>query len=46
MRTADGRGDDASVWFRLAKENGNTDLPRKILFTGKEQLVFLGVKKR
>ncbi|KAI4575296.1 hypothetical protein MJG53_011499 [Ovis ammon polii x Ovis aries] len=45
MRTADGRGDDASVWFRLAKENGNTDLPRKILFTGKEQLVFLGVKK-
>lgn len=46
MRTADGRGHNASIWFRLAKENGNTNLHRKIIFTGKEQLVFVGVKKR
>ena len=46
MRTADGRGHNASIWFTLAKENGNTNLHRKIIFTGKEQLVSVRVKKR
>ena len=46
MRTADGRGHNASIWFTLAKEDGNTNLHRKITFIGKEQLVSVGVKKR